>query len=323
MADGAACAKPKSEEERFLATLAGLLKPEVNPAPYQASVAACLGHAAEPVRQLAAAVLGRIGAPAADALTGALSPQQPVSVRTIAALGLASLGAAAEGGVRELCRCLTDTDEGLRKAAGAALAKIGAPAVPALRLMLRFTNPEPLDAAVSALTFIGPPAAVAAPELETLAGRTPLPLQLACIAALVRVTGDAGRGLPLLLRAIAAPEPATRKLALDRIGELQQAGAPAEAYLLHAFGDPEAAVRAAAALAVARTRIPAAHSLTALVALLDDPAPEVRVSACVALAALGRDAAPALPRLQAHAQDNDANVAAAAGAAVKTIEEAR
>ncbi|MDR3719370.1 MAG: HEAT repeat domain-containing protein [Bryobacteraceae bacterium] len=310
------------QADRFLATLAELLKPDVDPARYLESVTACLGHSAEPVRQLAVVVLGRIGAPAADALIRALAAQQPTAIRMTAALELASVGAPAAGGVRELCRCLTSSDEGLRTAAGVALAKIGAPAVPALCLMLRFSGPDTLAAAVSALAFIGPPAAAAAPELDALAARAALPLQLACAAALVRITGDPARGLPVLLHARSSPDPAVRQLAIERIGELQQAGQAAAPYLLHSLGDPEPPVRAAAALAMARVQVPAAQSLQPLSQLLDDPVPEVRVHACIALSGLGRDAAQALPGLRARAGDLDPNVASAAGAAAEMIEKA-
>jgi HEAT repeat protein len=202
------------------------------------------------------------------------------------------------------------------------LCKIGAPAAAALELMLRFPDPNTLAAAVSALAMIGPSAAQAAGSLDGLAARAPLPLQLACAAALGRITGDPARGLPILLGALASQDPAIRKLSLDRIGEMQEAGGPAAAYLLHSLGDPEAGVRAAAALAMARTRVPAAHSLPPLIRLLDDPAPEARVNASIALSALGREATQALPYLQAHGQDPDASVAAAASAAAGMIEKA-
>ena len=162
----------RGEPDRVLAALAGLLNPEVDPAPHMSGIAACLDHPEEPVRLLAAVVLGRIGAPAATSLIRALAPQQPTAVRQTAALGLASIGPPAAGAVRELCRCLTAPEEGLRNAAAVALAKIGAPAEPALRMMLRFTNPDALAAAVAALTIIGPPAAAAAPDLELLAARS-------------------------------------------------------------------------------------------------------------------------------------------------------
>jgi HEAT repeat protein len=312
----------RGESEQVLAGLAGLLNPEVDPAPHLAGIAACLDHPEEPVRLLAAVVLGRIGANAIPSLIRGLVPEQPATVRVVAALGLASLGPPAAGGIRELCRCLTSPDDGLRSAASVALGKIGAPAASSLELMLRFPDPNTLSAAVSALAMIGPPAAQSAGSLDGLAARAPVPLQLACAAALARITGDPARGLPILLGALSSPDPAIRKLSLDRIGELQEAGGSAAPYLLHSLGDPDAGVRAAAALAMGRTRVPAAHSLPPLIRLLDDPAPEVRVHASIALSALGREAAQALPQLRAHGQDPDANVAAAANAAAGMIEKA-
>ncbi len=79
-------------EEARIAALAELLKPEVDPAPHLPAVDACLDHLSETVRHLAAVVLGRIGAPAVGPLIRALSLEQPVPVRTAAALGLAGIG---------------------------------------------------------------------------------------------------------------------------------------------------------------------------------------------------------------------------------------
>jgi HEAT repeat protein len=312
----------RGEPHQVLATLAGLLNPEVDPGPHLSGVGACLDHPEEPVRQLTAAVLGRIGAPAVPWLIRALLPEQPMAVRVIAALGLASAGRSAAGGIRELCRCLTAPDEGLRNAASIALGKIGAPATASLELMLRFLDPNTLAAAVAALALIGPPALQSAGSLDALAARAPLPLQLACASALVRITGDPARGLPILLGALTNPDPAIRKLALDRIGELQQAGGAAAPYLIHSLGDPEPPVRAAAALAIARIRVPPAQSLTPLIILLDDPVPEVRVHTSIALSAFGREAMQALPQLRARAQDPNTNVASAASAAAGMIEKA-
>jgi HEAT repeat protein len=322
MDTGNSCQEKRGEPDQVLAALAGLLNPEVDPAPHLSGVAACLDHPEEPVRQLTAAVLGRIGAPAVPWLVRALLPEQPTAVRVIAALGLASAGPSAAGGIRELCRCLTAPNEGLRNAASVALGKIGAPAAASLELMLRFPDPNTLAAAVAALALIGPPASTTDGSLDSLAVRSPLPLQLACASALVRITGDPARGLPILLGAVANEDPAIRKLSLDRIGELQENGGAAAPYLIHSLGDPEPSVRAAAALAIARIRVPAAQSLPPLIMLLEDPAPQVRIHAAIALSALGREAAPSLPKLRAHTQDPDAKVAAAASAAVGVINEA-
>jgi HEAT repeat protein len=107
-----------------LAALGRLMASDVDPSPYLAEVAASLDHGEVSVRQMAAMVLGRIGAPA----------------------------------VRPLCRCLTAPEDDLRAVASFALARIGPASVPALRLMLQFSDPRTVAAAVGALSQIGPQA---------------------------------------------------------------------------------------------------------------------------------------------------------------------
>jgi HEAT repeat protein len=314
--------EPEGSIDRTLAELAELLKPEADHSGSLARVALLLDHAEEPVRLLAALVLLRIGEPAIGPLIAALAPEQPVVVRTVAALGLASIGAPASAAVRELCRCLTSPEESLRGAASVALGKIGPAAATALQVMLRFPNADAVAGAVSALALIGPPGAAAIPDLDALALRSPVPLKLSCAAALVRTSGDPKRGLPMLQRALADPDPAVRKLAVERIGELQDAAASAAPDLLRALADPVPGVRSAAALAVARARVPAPHGVPALTALLDDPEPEVRTMAASALTAFGHEAAPALPKLRALAQSSGTGPGAAANAAAAAIEKA-
>ncbi len=307
-------------EEARVAALAELVKPEARPVDYLAAVDACLDHPSEPVRHLASLVLGRIGAPAVGPLVRALNKAQPVPVRTAAALALASTGPDAAPAVRELCRALTSPDETLRTAASVALAKIGAPAVPDLRLMLRFSDPAVVAAAVFALGWAGPPAAEAVPDLEVLAAGASLPLQLACAAAVVRATGDPARGLPLLVRSLSDPDPAIRKQAVEKVGELGERAHPALSQLHACLSDPVPEVRAAAALALARVRAPADWALGSLTSLLlNDPAPEVRLNAAIALSGFGGAAAPAVPHLSAAERDPDANVASAARGAIEII----
>jgi HEAT repeat protein len=307
-------------EETRVAALAELLKPEADPAPHLAAVDACLDHPSETVRHLASVVLGRVGAPAVGSLVRALSPAQPIPVRTAAALGLAGVGPDAAPAVRELCRSLTSSNETLRTTASVALSKIGAPAASSLRLMLRFTDQAVVAAAVSALGFIGPPAAEVIPDLDVLAAGAPLPLQLACAAALVSASGDPARGLPVLLRALGYADPEIRKQTLERIAELGEAGHSALPHVLACVDDPSADVRAAAALTLGRVRAPADRAVAPLAMLLEDSAPAVRLNAAIALSGFGREAVAALPKLRARAQDPDASVAAAARAAIETIE---
>ena len=136
--------------------LAQLLNPDVDPAPHLRDVAASLVNQSEQERQLAVVVLGRIGEPAAEYLIRALDPAQPDIVRTTAATVLAGLAPPVVSAVRSLCRCLTSPEENLRTVASLALGKIGASAVPSLCLLLKFSDPDVVAAAIGALSMIGP-----------------------------------------------------------------------------------------------------------------------------------------------------------------------
>ena len=212
-------------DENRLATLGHLMAADVDASPYLADVAASLDHPAVPVRQLAAAVLGKIGAPAAVA-------------------------------VRPLCRCLTAPEDDLRAVASFALARIGPAAVPALRLMLQFSDPRTVASAVGALSQFGPAARESLADLEALAPRAPLAVQLACAAAMARIGGDANRGLSLLLRALDHADPPVRKQSLERITELGPAAHAAIPRILECAADPAPEVRAAGALTLGRIRAP-------------------------------------------------------------------
>jgi HEAT repeat protein len=275
-------------DENRLATLGHLMAADVDASPYLADVAASLDHPAVPVRQLAAAVLGKIGAPAAVA-------------------------------VRPLCRCLTAPEDDLRAVASFALARIGPAAVPALRLMLQFSDPRTVASAVGALSQIGPAARESLADLEALAPRASLAVQMACAAAVARISGDASRGLPLLLRTLDHPDPSVRKQSLERITELGPAAHAAIPRILECAADPAPEVRAAGALTLGRIRAPASDAVPPMTRLLDDASPEVRMNAMIVLASYGDAASAALPALRRWTGDGDAKTSAAASAAIERI----
>ncbi len=297
-------------------TLAELLNPEVDPGPHLRDVAASLANESEPERQLAAVVLGRIGEPAAEYLISALDPAQPDIVRTTAATMLAALNPPIVSAVRSLCRCLTSPNENLRNVAALALGKIGAPSVPSLRLLLKFSDHAVVAAAIGSLSTIGPPAIESLGDLEALSRG---PLQLNCATAMARVSCDAARGLPVLLRALESSDPAIRLQALQCITELGAAAHPAITGVLARLGDPVPAVRAAAALTLGRISAPANQSLRPLITTLADPEPDVRLNAVIALSSYGKAAAEAAPTLSNLASDSDSRVVAASAAALEKI----
>ena len=275
-------------DENRLAALGQLMAADVDPSPHLPDVAASLDHPEASVRQMAAAVLGKIGAPAAPA-------------------------------VRPLCRCLTAPEDDLRAIASFALSRIGPAAVPALRLMLQFSDPRTVAAAAGALSQIGPQARESLADLEAMAPRAPLTVQMACAAAVARISGDTWRGLPLLLRALDHADPSVRKQSLERITELGPAAHPAIPRILQCAADPAPEVRAAGALTLGRIRAPASAVVSPMVRLLDDTSPEVRMNAMIVLASWGGAASAALPALRQWAGYPDQKTSVAAGAAIERI----
>jgi HEAT repeat protein len=308
-----------AEDYHRLAALGELMADEVDPSPYLAEVAANLDHAEVHVRQLAVAVLGRIGVPAVEHLARALDPAQLERIRMTSAGVLANIGAPAAAAVRPLCRCLTAPEDDLRAIASLALARIGPASVPALRLILQFSDPRTVASAVSALSQIGPEARESLADLEAIAPRASHAVQMACAAALARISGDASRGLPLLLRELDHPDPAVRKQSLERITELGPAAHPAIPRILQCAGDPAAEVRAAAALTLGRIRAPASEVVAPMVRLLDDASPEVRMNAMIVLASYGDAASESLPALRKWTGHPDENTKIAANAAIERI----
>ncbi len=302
------------------AGLAELLQSGADASPYLKEVASCINDPSESLRPLALLLLARIGPPAAEYFSMALSRKQSESFRAAAAAILAGMGPAAAATVGDLCRCLSSTDETLRNAVALALAKIGAPAAPSLRLILSLSDAAAVAAAVEALAMIGRPAEAAVPDLEALAARSLLPLQLACAAALVSLAGDPERGLPMLLNALENPDPQVRKTAVEKMAGLGPAGHSAIPNLLRCVADPDESVRAAAILALGRIRAPYARTAPEIVQRLSDTSVEVRYAAAVALAHYGAGARSALAALRACLQDPEEKVAKCVAGAIKMIE---
>ena len=308
------------QSEVRAAALAEMLQTGADVSPHIAEVAACISDPSESLRFSALLLLGRHGAAAAEYFPAALDPQQPDGVRTVAAAIIAGIGPPAADSVRGLCRCLTSADENLRNAAAVALAKIGEAAVPSLRIMLQFPNTEAIAAAVDSLAIIGRPAENAVLDMQALAAGAPLPLQLACAAALGRLTGDPGQGLPILSKALENHDPLVRKMAAEKIAVFGAAAHSVVPHLLHCSADPHEAVRAAAVLTLGRIQAPHAQVVPGITACLGDPAPEVRYAASVVLASYGANARSALTPLRACLKDPAEKVAMCAATSVEKIE---
>ena len=168
-----------------------------------------LRHPDKYVRRNAIWSLGKLG-PAAlgelHALTLALQDADP-RVASGAAQALGSLGADAAAAVPGLTEAMRGTNIVLCRLAAKALSQIGRPALPALLSHLRHRDPFVRGEAALALGWIGPPAAVAVPDLiECLRSTaTPPPGRHPPRPA------DARRGQPRLRRPVPWPHRPRRR----------------------------------------------------------------------------------------------------------------
>ncbi|TBR19944.1 hypothetical protein EPO15_13785 [bacterium] len=117
------------------------------------------------------------------------------------------------------------------------------------------------------------------------------------VSAAADLQADAGTKLspddplPVLLKGLAAPEPAVRALAAQMIGSRGTDAKGAAKALLGALKDPSARVRSDAALALGSVTAGGDEAVPGLKKLLRDPHPDVRYSAASALGRVGTKAA--------------------------------
>jgi HEAT repeat protein len=292
-----------------LLALGELGKPEVDPSPYGADAARCLEHASEAVRASAVFVLGRLGPSSVPALTRAVQQDQPPTVRRCAAHELGTIGPAAAPSCMELCRAMTTPDDALRFEASYALGQIGAASAPWLQRMLQFSDPAVQGAAVDGLGWVGPPAGPAVPYIQALGASPVVKLRHACAAALVKITGDPGAGVPILQRDLRDPDPAVRRSALERIGECQAGGQRAMSDVFGCLRDPVGGVRGAAALTLPKVGADPGQAVPWISMLLQDPETVARANAIMALAVYGPPARSALQALDQIQRGTDGRLA--------------
>jgi HEAT repeat protein len=302
-----------------VAALALLLAHKMVPQALEA-IQARLEDESERVRRTAILVLTEAGAPATDALAIALGERQPAPLRIMAAVGIARAGAANPAAIRALAGCLAAKETDLRFNASLALGKIGAPAVPSLCEALG--NPEATVriGAADALGYGGAAAKGALPELKSAGAETaPIALRIACAAAIVKISGEAGPGLRLLLAGLADTDPKRRADSLRRIGELRDLGRDAAPAIVKCLGDADSGVRAAAALTLAQIQAVTNETAAILIRTLNDAEPAVRANAAIALSSAPAEAGAATAKLREMQSDLDPRARAAAKAALERI----
>ena len=142
----------------------------------------------------------------------------------------------------------------VRAAAGEALGRLGAPAMPVLLEALRGRHVKTRETAIGALGVVGGPAAVA--TLGDMVADDRSSVRQAAVAALVRAADrDA---IPALSRALAHRDPTTRRCAADAMGSL--GGSAAVDGVMSALADSDRTVRDAAVRALANIGTPEAAS---------------------------------------------------------------
>jgi HEAT repeat protein len=280
----------------------------------------CLEDPDEEVRQMAVAVLLKAGGTAAGFLVSATRPPQPINVRMAAVVALGQLKTEAQAAIEAMIECLGDDDRVLRTNAALALSRIGAPAVPRLVACLAAGDENVQIGAMDALGWMGPVARAAVEDLKAIAAKLELSARLADYGALVKITGHAAEGLPMLLAQLDHPQAAVRQTCIERMGELREKAAEAFAAIQPCLQDASGAIRAAAALALVRIKTQCPEAVEALIALLQDPDQNARINAAIALATIGPPAQAALRALKNLTGDPDERLCGIAAAAIQSIE---
>jgi HEAT repeat protein len=208
----------------------------------------------------------------------------------------------------------------------AALASIGAFAIPPLLRELDQPDPDARACALRVLGFMGEAAWSALPRIIALLDDPTLKRK--SIEALGHLRQHASGAIPALLSKLNDPDGANRAAALQALAAISAdvAGnapngrgcplAKVTAALRNGIRDPDARVRSASALGLADGVNDDDRSLHALVALLADSDAGVRSAAIRAVARLEPDMSVARKRLAASLRDRDARVRIAAAESV-------
>lgn len=316
----------------------------------------------EKLRAEAAWALGQMGPAARSSarLVGTLLRDPSLKVATNSVAALRAMGPGAAGAVSDLIRCAKDDARGLAPDAAASLGAIGTlsgTVVPALTDFLdsEYFGAVVQDAAILALTAIGPDAAPAAPRLLRLADVSPDDETEGLAEAALLAIGEAAvpaicDGLKVLgPRASGHLQDAAFHI-LERMGPAAKSAIPRLAalvldngsYIGHdaarvlgkiGRGDPKAAsaltrgvergnlaVMENAARALGEIGPVAKGATPPLAVLLRHERWSIRLAAAQGLAGIGPDARNALPALEkAASEDKVAQVRSAAQKAIEAI----
>jgi HEAT repeat protein len=237
--------------------------------------------------------LTKMGPAAVPTLINELSVSDLRGRRSAAAI-LGLLGADAAVAVTSLITALHDPDEAVVFNSAQALAKIGAPAVPALIGASRDSEPSVRLAAVNALGEMGP-AAIAA--VAAIRERLDDDCADVCAVAAVAFVGVLHDDVTLLAAALDDERSFVRQQAVSALGDHGPNAVIAADGILGLLDDSDVDVRCQSAIALGRIKPMSSIAILALIERLNDPSLAVRQTATEALGNYGRHAQSAAPKL--------------------------
>ena len=261
---------------------------------------------------------------------GEMEPDEAVLTRMEVAEALASFGKDAESAVPVLIKVLQTTtiedfDKFFRPKPGngpdaarndespamMALRKIGKPAVNDLKAALNSDKPLVRWQAARVLAGIGPDAAAALPDLQTIFDKEferkegQVAVISACGLAIVQIGGDPTKIVGKIAELLAIPDPQLRFDVVRILARFGRKGEAAVMAILPLLDDEQEAIRAQASDTLRAMGPAAKAAIPALGKKLADPQLEVRRSAALTLKGLGPIAAETSPQLAKLLLDED------------------
>jgi HEAT repeat protein len=245
-----------------------------------------------------------------------------VDVRRAAARAFAEIDPPPEVAAPVLIKAIHDNDQAVISNAIDALASLGPKIVP--RVANNGLKNKDLQLyAVRVLAKIGPDAKEAAPALAEALKDAEGEFRREVQYVLGLFGADSAPAVPELVTSLASDDDHVRNSAVYALGKIGPAAKAASAELRKLLTSDDEFVRFAATWALVRidpkdTKL-AASAVPALIKGLSDERPLVRAESASTLGELGAAAKAALPELKKAADDDDANVSAAAKQAVEQI----
>ena len=201
------------------------------------------------------------------------------------------------------------------------LHELGAEALPEIHAALRDPGSDPATtkAALKAAGLLGPVAAPAVPDVSAHLANPQF--TEASAVALSFLGRDA---YAPLRQGVASEDPVVRRESLRSLGKLRER-APLDSkavvpLLLEALADPDPGVRVVAATYLGIIHENGEAAVPALIVTLEDEAPEVRTAAATALGSFGPHADTAIPALRKAAADRHEDVSREAGLAIVKLQ---